>query len=218
MKSKIVMFSLILVSFSFIGKAKTYKQTKIDVQQIKSKINIENIAQDSISKLFTEQLVNKIIPYWYGTKWSFEGHTPIPKHGKIACGYFVSTTLRDVGFNLNRYKMARKSPINEAKIVSLNSKIIEIENETVKENIQEIKNILKQGVYFLGFDESHVGYILKQDTSVYIIHSNYINFEGVVKEKIENSEAFSHYLKFHIAPISRNIELMKKWIGNLRLN
>ena len=76
---------------------------------------------------------------------------------------------------------------------------------------------MKQGIYFLGFDESHVGYILKENSNLFIIHSNYIGNRGVVKESIENSEAFSHYLRFYIAEISTNKVLMKKWVENSRV-
>ena len=217
MKTKIVVFCLILVSFSFIGKVKTYKETKVEIQVTRAKIKNINLSKDSIGKIFTEQLVNKIFTYWYGTKWSFEGHTSVPKKGRIACGYFVSTTLRDVGLNLNRYKLARKSPLDEANFLKQKYPVLILENETIEENITQIKSTLNEGIYFLGFDQSHVGFILKEDTSVFVIHSNYINSQGVVKEKIENSLAFSHYLKFYIVPISRNKPLIRKWISGMKV-
>jgi len=62
---------------------------------------------DSVSHYFLNTLLNNIVPHWYGTTWAYEGHTNVPVQGEIACGYFVSTTLRHFGFKLNRYKMAQ---------------------------------------------------------------------------------------------------------------
>ena len=75
---------------------------------------------------------------------------------------------------------------------------------------------LKDGIYFIGLD-FHVGYILKEQQNVYIIHSNYINKQGVVKENIEKSKAASSST-YYIVPISNNQKLIKKWILNQSLN
>ncbi|WMJ72126.1 hypothetical protein RCC89_02925 [Cytophagaceae bacterium ABcell3] len=60
---------------------------------LKEKYDSGRISEDSVGRVFSDYLVNKLIPYWYGTKWDFEGHTDVPGKGEIACGYFVSTTL-----------------------------------------------------------------------------------------------------------------------------
>src|SRR5437764_1215954 len=39
-----------------------------------------------------------IFPAWFGTPWDFNGTTQTPGEGKIACGYFVTTVMRDLGF------------------------------------------------------------------------------------------------------------------------
>ncbi|WP_346883237.1 hypothetical protein [uncultured Algibacter sp.] len=54
-------------------------------------------AIDSASHYIYSKLINDIVPHWYGTTWDFNGHTNIPNQGDIACGYFVSTTLKHIG-------------------------------------------------------------------------------------------------------------------------
>lgn len=191
---------------------KTYSQIKTEVQKIKSKIDLNTIEQDSLSKLFTDLLVQKIIPYWYGTPWDFNGYTAVPNQGVIACGYFVSTTLLHMGVTINRYKMAQQLPIYEAMTLSLGEPVLEIYNETVEENIEQLKDTLSEGIYFLGLDGGHVGYILERNNRLYIIHANYIGDGGVAVEKIEESMAFASFSRFYIAEISTNEELMKKWV------
>jgi hypothetical protein len=162
-------------------------------------------------KLVTEYLYQDIFNHWYTTKWSFEGHTETPKQGTIACGYFVSTTLRDVGFNLNRYKLAQKSPEDESKVIACGTSIEKLQNVSK----QELKKyFLKQidGIYFIGLD-FHVGYIYKNNQEVYFIHSNYIENKGVMKETIENSKAIVSS-KYFIVSITHNDNLIKKWLLN----
>ena len=173
----------------------------------------KEITLDSISKIFQKSLVNKIIPFWEGTKWTFEGHTSKPKTGSIACGYFVSTTLQDIGINLNRYKLAQQSPKNEAKSLAVNSTVKVFSEESVSVNIAAINQYLKEGIHFIGFDESHVGYILKEKNQLYLIHSNYIDAMGVIIEPIENSEVFKSYNRFYIVELSTNNSLLNYWIN-----
>ncbi|WP_299222613.1 hypothetical protein [uncultured Aquimarina sp.] len=194
---------------------KSYGLVKSQIKKAKLKLNNKELSIDSISNVFKHSLINRIILFWEGTEWSFEGHTSIPRKGKIACGYFVSTTLKDTGINLNRYKLAQQSPVNEAKSLALNTPVIEIAESSIEQNILMINKSLKDGIHFIGFDASHVGYILKESGHLYLIHSNYIDYKGVEIEKIEDSIVFASYNKFYLAEISTNEELLKSWIkGN----
>ena len=58
---------------------------------------------------FFEMLNDSIFGYWMQTPWDFNGHTDTPRKGEIACGYFVTTTLRDIGVRLQRYKLAQQA-------------------------------------------------------------------------------------------------------------
>ena len=88
------------------------KPNELSYENLRETINSDKIAllqayqsdlisMDSIGEYFEKQIVNGIVPYWYGTPWSFEGHTNQPHQGEIACGYFVSTTLKHMGLNIN---------------------------------------------------------------------------------------------------------------------
>jgi hypothetical protein len=191
-----------------------YSLLKKEILAIKSDSRTQHLDNDSLSALVTDALVNKLIPCWLGTPWSFEGHTSIPRQGEIACGYFVSTTLRDAGFNLNRYKFAQQLPVNEGKTLSLGKPLIEIFSTSTAERIEALQDTLSEGIYFIGFDRSHVGYIHKKGDELFIIHSNYIGARGVEIERIEESDVFSYYDRIYIAEISTSNELMKKWKDN----
>ena len=199
-------------------KATSYTATKADIGQLRINLNERlgqgNISFDDIKLEFTNYLVDKIIPHWYGTSWSFDGHTAIPNQGKIACGYFISTTLRDMGIKLNRYKLAQKSPIDEAKTISCGGDIHSVEQESAEKAFEEIDQLTQEGLYFIGFDQGHVGYLLKLKGQLFLIHSNYFSPGSVCIEPFKESRVFKSYSIFHIVDISKNDALIKRWLNN----
>lgn len=206
-----------LKQLSIVEESKNYKTVKEEILILRNQLESKGIEIDSFGKYFKESLLNKIIPFWEGTSWSFEGHTSKPGIGEIACGYFVSTTLKDIGLNLNRYSLAQQSPINEAKSLALNSEVKEFSEKTNLENISAMKKYLKEGIHFIGFDQSHVGFILKEKDNLYLIHSNYMDEVGVEIEQIEESEVFKSYSKLYIVELSTNKHLLAHWGGNKRI-
>lgn len=194
-----------------------YLTVKRSVSLIRNKLLSDTlvISTDSLSRIFKNLLLNRVIPYWEGTKWSFEGHTSVPPKGEIACGYFISTTLKDVGVYVNRYKLAQQSPINEALSIAIDSQVVTVNEGTLESNIKFINDTIKEGIYFIGFDQSHVGYVLKEKGELFLIHSNYMEPCAVCIEKIEESEVFKDYEKYYLAEISTNKKLLQYWLkGN----
>lgn len=203
---------ILLLTFSLTN----YSVTKTNIEKERSLLKTEYLSNENKANTLneariklTESLFQDIFNHWYTTKWSFEGHTETPKQGTIACGYFVFTTLRDVGFNLNRYKLAQKSPEEEAKSIACGTTIEKLQNVT-KQELKKYFLKQKDGIYFIGLD-FHVGYIYKNNQEVHFIHSNYIDNKGVMKETIENSKAIVSS-KYFIASITHNDNLIKKWL------
>lgn len=170
----------------------------------------KEVILDSAGIVFSNYLLNKIIPHWYNTEWDFDGYTAIPNQGTIACGYFVSTTLQDMGVKVNRYKLAQQNPENEAKTVAIKESLVKSYNYLELEPAidKELKNY-EEGLYFVGLD-NHVGYLYIKNGQAYFIHSDYV--DGFVRiEHIETSEAFESETYF-ISNISSNRGLVLKWI------
>ncbi len=206
---KIICFTFFLLITNYNSIKNTIEKNRKELQiSFQTSVNKNEII-DKASKKLTSFLLDDVINHWYETKWSFEGHSEIPKQGTISCGYFVSTTLRDVGFNLNRYKLAQKSPEEEAKVIACGTSIEKRENIS-KQELKKYFLKQKDGIYFIGLD-FHVGYIYKNNQEVYFIHSNYIDNRGVVKENIENSNAIVSE-KYYIVNITHNQNLVKKWL------
>ena len=123
-------------------------------------------------------LRDSLFNYWEGTKWDYNGITERPREGKIACGYFVSTSLQDLGYNLNRRKMAQQA----------SSKIVNAFCSQIKRfsgnDLKAFQNYLEEsedGMFILGLDK-HVGFISKEGNEFYFIHSGipFVRKEHVV--------------------------------------
>ena len=203
---------ILLLTFSLTN----YSDTKTNIEKERKTLKIKYLSSENKTNTLSEArlkltdfLYQDIINHWYTTKWSFEGHTETPKQGTIACGYFVSTTLRDVGFHLNRYKLAQKSPEDEAKVIACGTAIEKLQNIS-KQELKKYFLKQKDGIYFIGLD-FHVGYIYKNNQEVYFIHSNYIDNKGVMKETVENSKAIVSS-QYFIVSITHNDNLIKKWL------
>ncbi len=184
-----------------------------ELTTIKDELKRDSVINDA-SNYFTNALLNQIVPHWYGTVWDFNGYTNKPNDGVIACGYFVSTTLKHTGLNINRYKLAQQGGMNEAE--TLESKddllIYRLGYTTELDSVfTKMKNRLKDGLYFVGLS-CHVGYIYVKNNELYFLHSNYID-GYVMIEKAEYSEAFKSNI-YVIADITFNDNLIVKWIGN----
>lgn len=174
--------------------------------------NKKKIAIDSVQNYFTESLLNKIIPHWYGTKWSFEGHTTIPGEGEIACGYLVSTTLTHAGLNINRYKVAQQTPYNEARTYACGDSVYHITGAK-KVVTTLLQPDFGEGFYFIGLTGSHVGLLLKRQRNLFFIHSDYVDGKTVIEEATA-SPVLNYYYTFYITPLSTNSNFIKTWLTN----
>lgn len=172
-------------------------------------------AIDSASSYLNSKLINEIVPHWYGTPWDFNGHTNIPNDGEIACGYFVSTTLKHLGFNLNRYKMAQQAGLIEAQMLQDKSDLNIYSGLTFQTLKKKINSVYTDGIYFVGLD-NHVGYVLIKNKTLYFLHSSYCD-DKVVIELAETSACFASNI-YVFAEITTNKTLVANWINNKRLN
>ena len=132
------------------------------------------------NKLLTKIICDSMIPCWYGTPWNFYGTSETPGKGTIACGYFVTTVLRDAGLNSNRIKLAQVASEEMIKSLCEKSTITRFSNKSIDEFVRAIKK-MGEGLYITGLD-SHTGFIYNDGAEVYFIHASYITPKCVVKE------------------------------------
>ncbi len=169
----------------------------------------KGIREKARQELFTA-LLHDIFPAWYGTTWDFNGITETPGHGKIACGYFVTTCLRDAGVRLQRIKLAQQASqrIIETLAPADSKKIL------YGKPISEVAEYIQSqgtGIYIVGLD-THTGFVVNDGDSLAFIHSSYYRPPfSVTAEPIEgqNPLADSKYRVF--GKILDDI-MIEKWI------
>src|SRR5690554_4201303 len=172
----------------------------------------EKVSTLNEARIFLDRVISKdIFPYWYGTNWDYNGTTRIPKEGKIACGYFVTNILTDVGFNIPRIKWAQSA--SEVFIVKLaHGNIKRFTNRPINE-IEKYLQISGNGVYLVGLD-MHVGFLVVESTNISFIHSNYYQPKiGVMSEKI-NSRNPLNDSNYRIIGKLMTDEMIVKWLFN----
>lgn len=157
--------------------------------------------QDSLLQVartyITTKLVKDIFPAWYGTPWDFYGTTYWPKKGKIACGYFVTTTLVHCGFKIPRYKWAQLAAENIIKKFTQKKSIKRLSNAKIK-TFRSFIIAQGKGLYVVGLT-CHVGFVYYDGHNIWFIHSNYYKPDiGVMAEKYnsENPLKNSYYRVF----------------------
>ena len=117
-----------------------------------------------------ERALPAMMRCWLGTPWDFNGTAIGPGKGKIACGYFVSTVLKDAGFQLDRYKLAQQASGNILRSFLANESC----TLTVGENYEAFATNVESrepGVYIIGLD-SHVAFLVVGTNGFRFVHSS----------------------------------------------
>lgn len=153
-----------------------------------------------ISLLIYNVIYSSMPLYWHGTRWDFNGTTRTPGDSTIACGYFITTVLDDIGLKVNRTWLAQ-----QPSSVLIKATCNEIKTFAALDDLE--KYLIKtppSSVLIIGLD-FHTGFIIKDKKSNnYFFHSNYIGRAGVTKELISESKTLKASKSFMIGMLSRN--------------
>lgn len=125
-------------------------------------------------------LVDEVLPRWDGTAWAFHGTSTTPGEGAIACGYFVSTTLREAGLGVERVRLAQQASERIVKTLSPKEQIQRSSDVPVAEFVAAVAR-RGDGLYVVGLDD-HVGYLVVQGGVVFFHHASYVGARQVVRE------------------------------------
>lgn len=163
-----------------------------------------------------QQLLDCILPKmmrcWLGTPWDFYGTSDTPGSGKIACGYFVSTVMRDAGFRVDRYKLAQQPSQN------ILETFVNRSRRTVRAGLSYKKfvNLVASqppGIYIVGLD-SHVGFIVNSPESFHFIHSSGITPHAVVDEAIPDAYSLEHSNYRVFGNVTGETDTLISWLYN----
>ncbi|MBC7852151.1 MAG: hypothetical protein IAF94_01845, partial [Pirellulaceae bacterium] len=75
-------------------------RNELAARHAKAKSTRERATVEADARIILETALPGMMHCWLGTPWDFNGTAKGPGGGKIACGYFVATVLKDAGFQV----------------------------------------------------------------------------------------------------------------------
>lgn len=159
-----------------------------------------------------DALTASLFPAWEGTPWAFYGTTEEPGTGEIACGYFVSTTLRDAGFRVERVRLAQQPAENIIKTLVPAAQIRRYRSGEVSKVVAGVMDD-GPGVYLVGLDY-HVGYLWNDGATVRMCHSSWIGEAGVMCEDAAASGAMVS--GYHVVGKLMSDDMVERWLTDER--
>ena len=191
-----------------VALATSYRQATSSVQ----KADVITRARTLVSRsIYTE-----IFPSWYGTAWDFNGNTEVPQQGKIACGYFVTTVLRDAGWKVQRARLAQQASENIILSLTTDAHVKRFRRVAIGDFVNAVKQ-WGAGIYVVGLD-IHTGFIVNTGDEVYFIHSSYVEPYTVVRERATESKILTASNYRVLGKITGDDQFLEKWLLTTEIN
>ena len=184
-------------------------RAELRMRYLRAETNLErqNIITEASSLI--EDRLPAMMRCWLGHPWDFNGTATVPGEGKIACGYFVTTIMRDAGFKINRVRVAQQPSQNIIRTFVEDREFYEIKTNTPYLKYLDHINAKYEGIHIVGLDK-HVAFIVIKDGEMRFIHSK--GYACVVDEAQQEASALKNSNYRVISNISRNKNVIKKWI------
>jgi hypothetical protein len=145
--------------------------------------------EDEAARAYLRDAITRhLFPAWKGTPWAFYGATNVPGEGAIACGYWVASVLRDVGFRIDRDHVGKQASEKILLTFTGADTLRHFGSRPVEEVIARVRR-LGEGLWGVGL-ANHAGFVWNDGTQVYFCHSNYTGVQGPMCEEAEHSWPF----------------------------
>jgi len=176
----------------------------------------EQTQQDLIlqeAQALLHQTLPKLMRCWLGTPWDYNGTATTPGEGTIACGYFVSTVLRDAGFRLERVKLSQQASQSIIATFLPRSEMDIQVGMNYSDYVQRVKDF-PAGIHIVGLD-NHVAFIVTAEDqleSFRFIHSSGANPKKVVDQDEHSASALQNSRYRVIGNLTNHKEVLRKWL------
>lgn len=189
------------------------RQEELSCAYRNPKCDKDSVVRCAQQFLFTT-MTAKVFPCWYGTRWDYNGTTETPRKGKIACGYFVTTTMRDLGFDVPRIRWAQSASETMIREMTEGKHIKRYRYADISHIESEIRS-WGNGLYVVGMD-NHTGFIVNHDGQCRFVHSYYFNLSrGVTSEKLNTNNPLRSS-KYRVIGKVLTDEMVSKWLTKER--
>jgi hypothetical protein len=154
-------------------------------------------------------VADRLLPAWFGTPWSFNGTTETPRRGQIACGYLVTTVLRDAGFRVERARLAQQASERIIRTLVPEGAIRRFRNRPVAEVVGSVR-ARGTGLYLVGLD-NHVGFLVARAGRVEFCHASWAPPGAATCEPAR--EALAMVSRYHVVGKLLGPYLLRRWLA-----
>lgn len=167
------------------------------------------------ARVVLETTLPEMMRCWLGTPWDFNGTAEGPGRGKIACGYFVSTVLRDAGFRLDRYRLARQPSSNIIQSF-LPKKKCSLEVGMPYDAFARGMETAEPGIYLTGLD-THVAFLVVDSSGFRFIHASGSKPWCVVDEDRDHAGVLQRSNWRMCGNLTADSKVIERWIRGERI-
>jgi hypothetical protein len=160
---------------------------------------------------FLEAVLPEMMRCWLGTRWDFHGTTEVPGEGKIACGYFVATVLRDAGFRVDRYKLAQQSSQSILRSF-LPRESLSLQVGAPYDAYAAGLKKAEPGIRIVGLD-SHVAFLVTGKDDFRFIHSSGSKPWCVVDEGEKEADVLRRSNYRVQGSLTADKDVLRRWLG-----
>lgn len=176
----------------------------------KARTEDEKSAVEHDARVILELMLPEMMRCWVGTPYDFNGTAEKPGMEKIACGYYVSTVIRDAGFRVDRYKLAQQ-PSENIMRTFLPGDACALKVGVDYPKYADWVEGLEPGVYLIGMD-THVGFIVVKTDGMRFFHSSGAAKVGVVEERRDNAWALRKSNWRMLGHLTADAGVMRTWL------
>lgn len=173
-------------------------------------------AVEQDARVLLETVLPEMMRCWLGTPWDFNGTAAKPGAGKIACGYFVATVLKDAGFAVDRYQLAQQPSANILRSFLAKDDCILTVDEPYGDFSRKT-SAREPGVYLAGLD-THVAFVVVDGRGGFrFIHSSGSRPWRVVDESPDQAEVLKRSSWRMLGNLTGDAEVLRRWLAGGRI-
>ncbi len=158
--------------------------------------------------LLISTLRDELLPAWNGTPWAMNGVSQVPQQGRIACGYFVSTTLLHAGFRVERAKLGQQASELITRSLVTEEPIWHSSDQPIDAFVASLRRG-GDGIYLVGLD-NHVGFVIVDGEDTWFHHAG--PGDAGVRREPARTASFLSTSRYREAAKLFDDALIEKWL------
>lgn len=192
-----------------------FRRADLAKRYSKAKNAAEKSAIEVDARIILEHYLPELMRCWLGTPWDFNGTADAPGAGKIACGYFVSTVLKDAGFQVDRYQLAQQPSSNILHSFLPKSSCVLTAGEDYQVFSSRVSSY-EPGIYIVGLD-THVAFIVVAQNTFRFIHSSGSKPWCVVDENPDQAYVLRKSSWRMLGNLTADATVIRRWLNQEKI-